>query len=374
MLLKLGSNFLKRDAELAAVADDPIHVLNPQERAGLRRVSRNAVARAVLAGVVNAVATGLVELYASHRFGAVAEHSTWSQRADYWSVFGTGALLFALLEVAYLGWDGLRSVRRLSSVAGLQLSKEDNSEVALALARAALELPNPPQPVMGVNPHREASKWQLLIASAMYKLKISVTNFLFKQIVQRMLPRIATRYVLAFIAIPFNGLWNGLVCWWVLREARIRVLGPSAAIEMLDAVLESEPSPRAELVLALHRAVASAIVRTRELHPNHIAMMRAVRQRLGEPADGLELDDSRAFLAALPALGASERRVVIRVLAIAAILDGRLVRPERRLLAQAYAAAAIPSGLDHVERLRRAFVAGDVIPREELRASASGAT
>jgi hypothetical protein len=91
---------------------------------------------------------------------------------------------------------------------------------------------------------------------------------------------------------------------------------------------------------------------------------------LGEPPPGIELDDSDAFLQQLPLLSAAERRVVIRVLAVAAIIDGRLVRPERRLLAEAYAAAGIASGLAHVEKLRRAFVAGDVIARHELVAAA----
>ena len=371
MLDKFGSEFLRRNAEAAAVADDPIHVLNPVERAGLRRVSRGAVARAALAGVVNAILTGLGDLYAAHLFGPLPFHPSLVERARYWGVFGTGAVVFAVLEILYLGWDGLRSVTRLSAVAGLELSKDDNKEVALALARAALELPNPPEAVLGVNPHREASKLQLVVASAVYKLKIFVTNFLFKQLMLHALPTLATRLVLAFTAVPINGLWNGLVCWSVLREARIRVMGPSAAIDMLQMVLEGEPPPSPALCTVIHRAVSSAIVRTRELHPNHVAIVRAVRHRLGEPAEGLELDDSDAFLKQLPELEARERRVVLRVLAVAAILDGRLVRAEKRLLAEAYASADLPSGVAHVEKLRRAFVSGDIIPAAELRAVAA---
>ncbi len=371
MLDKFGSEFLRRNAETAAVADDPIHVLNPVERAGLRRVSRGAVLRAAIAGIVNGILTGLGDLYAAHLFGPLSAHPTWPERARDWAVFGTGAVVFAVLEIMYLGWDGLRSVTRLSAVAGLELSKDDNKEVALALARAALELPNPPEAVLGVNPHREASKLQLVIASAVYKLKIAVTNFIFKQLLLHAVPALATRLVLAFTAVPINGLWNGLVCWSVLREARIRVMGPSAAIDMLQTVLQGEPEPSPELALVLHRAVSSAIVRTQELHPNHVAIVRAVRHRLGEPPEGLELDDSEAFLRALPALTPAERRVALRLLAVAAILDGRLVRAEKRLLQEAYEASALPGGLEHVEKLRRAFVAGDIIPADELRAVAA---
>lgn len=366
-LERLGSGYLRAGKEAAALADDPIHVLNPTERAALSRVVRGAIFRAALAGVLNAVATGFGEIYARQQLGHMPDHATLLQQAKYWGVFGVAAIVFAVLEIAYLYWDGLRAVRKLSLVAGLELGSEENAEVALALARAALELPNPPDPVLGVNPHREASKAQLVFASLVYKLKISVTNFLFKSLLQRALGRFATRHVLAFSAVPVNALWNALVCWSVLREARIRVMGPSAARELLDAALEHEPAPSPELVAAIHHAVGSAIVRTRELHPNHVAMLRAAQDRLGPPATGLELDDSRAFLRDLAKLSDAEKRVALRVLSAAAILDGRLVRTERRLLVEAYAAAGVAPGLSHVEKLRRAFVAGDVIPQGELR-------
>jgi hypothetical protein len=370
LLERLGSSFLQSSAEAAAVADDPIHVLNPVERAGLQRVVRGAVFRAALAGILNAVATGVSGLYAARLLGGALELASLSQKAAYFGAFGALAVLFAMAEVVFLYWDGLRAVRRLSAVAGLELGTAENEVVALALARAALELPNPPEATFGVNPHREASHAQLVVASIVYKLKITATNFAFKAIVEHALGRLATRLVLAFTAIPVNAVWNGLVCWSVLREARIRVMGPSAAVEMLEVILEGEPEPKPALVAVIHQAVGSAVVRSSELHPNHIAVLRAVRERLGEPSPGLVLDDSLAFLKALSELDVAEQRVAIRVLALAAILDGRLVRGERRLLSEAYAAAELEPGSAHVEKLLRAFVAGDVIPREELRRSA----
>jgi len=243
--------------------------------------------------------------------------------------------------------------------------------VRFALARAALELPNAPDATFGVNPHREASRFQLATASLVYKLKVSLTNFLFKALVERAVGRLATRTFLAFTAIPVNAAWNGLVCWFVLREARIRVMGPSAASQMLDVVFSADPAPSSALLAALHQAMGAAVVRTSELHPNHLSLMRELRHRFGEPPVGIEVDSSSAFLRSLPALAAGERRTALRVLVIAAILDGRLVKRERRLLAEAYDAAGMPQQLEHVERLRKAFVAGDPIPDAELWAAAA---
>ncbi|HYP99837.1 MAG TPA: hypothetical protein VER96_14275 [Polyangiaceae bacterium] len=371
LLERLGGRYLESRTVVAAQADDPIHVLNPVERAGLLRVTRGAVLRAALAGVINAAATGFGALFAARVLGDQPEHATLWQLISYWGLFGVLAVIAAVLEIGYLYWDGLRAVRALSLVAGLQLDSLENLDVRYALARAAFELPNPPDATFGVNPHREASKFTLATASLVYKLKISVTNFVFKAIVERAVGRLATRSVLAFTAIPINAAWNGLVCWFVLREARIRVMGPSAACEMLDVVFKSEPVPSPALLTSIHCALGAAVVRTSELHPNHISLMRELRLRFGEPPAGVEVDDTRAFLQSLAGLTHAERRTALRVLTVAAILDGRLVKRERHLLLEAYEAAAITPALEHVERLRKAFVSGDPILGPELLASAS---
>ncbi|MEO6599867.1 MAG: hypothetical protein ABIQ16_08355 [Polyangiaceae bacterium] len=370
LLERLGGRFLQTGNFVPDQADDPIHVLNPVERAGLLRVTRGAVLRAALAGALNALITGLGAVFAARLLGHKPEHATLLQTMSYWGVFGVLAVIAAVLEIAYLYWDSLHAVRALSLVAGLQIDSAENLDTRFALARAALELPNPPDATFGVNPHREASRFQLATASIVYKLKVSVTNFMFKALVERAVGRLATRTLLAFTAIPINAAWNALVCWFVLREARIRVMGPSAAIQMLNIVFEAEPLPSPALLAALHRALAAAVVRTSELHPNHLSLMRELRQRVGEPPADFEVDDTSAFLHSLPALTESERRTALRVLTIAAILDGRLVKRERRLLIEAYEAAAIPPALEHVERLRKAFVAGDPIADADLLASA----
>ncbi|HEX4341036.1 MAG TPA: hypothetical protein VH062_34240 [Polyangiaceae bacterium] len=369
LLERLSSRYLRSASGTAPPALDPIHVLNETEREGLRRVERGAVLRAALAGTANAILTGLGELVASRMLGPRPEHATMGELVSYYGVFGFLAVVFAIAEIAFLYWDGLRSVRALSLVAGLELHKEPNSEVATALARAALELPNPPDVTLGVDPTRESNKLELAIASAVYKLKISVTNFLFKAVVTRGLGRAATRGLLAFTAIPINSAWNGLVCWSVLREARLRVMGPSAATEMVEAAFVDHPEPSPALLAAAHQSVGSAVVRTQQLHPNHTALIRAFRKRFGEPPAGLEQDDSRGFLAALATLPPDEASVVLRMLAAAAILDGRLVRAERRLLDEAYRVARVSSRLSDVERLRSAFVQGDPIALELLRAT-----
>jgi hypothetical protein len=371
LLERFATRLLQRAPQRSISAPlDPVHVLNPEERAGVRRVERAAIVRAGLAGVVNAILTGLGELWALPLLGPNPDLAIASQRVTFWLTFGLAAFVAAVLEIGYLYWDALRAIRELAGVAGLPLSQQEDDEVALALARAALELPTPPHPVMGVDPHREASRVELVVASLVYKLKITVTNFLFKALLRRALGRAVTRAFLAFAAIPVNAAWNVAVCWLVLREARIRVMGPSAAEEVVRILLDHRPSLSEKGKLALHRAVASAIVRTRELHPNLIALMRSLRTRIGDPPAGAVLDESKVFLASLSELETGEAKIVLAVLTAAAVLDGRLVRNERRLLVEARRHAGLSPDLAHARRLRRAFVAGEPIAPEEVLATA----
>jgi hypothetical protein len=162
--------------------------------------------------------------------------------------------------------------------------------------------------------------------------------------------------------------WNAVVCFLVVREARLRTMGPSAASELVGfALADHMPSPAGRA--AAFRSVASAIVRTQDFHPNHLALLRVLAERLGGvPVDDIEdIDDSSRFLVEIARLGPDDERLVLRLLVIAAVLDGKLTRAERRLLAEAFRACRRTLALEHVERLRRAFKAGKGLDFEHVR-------
>ncbi len=228
--------------------------------------------------------------------------------------------------------------------------------------------------MLGVDPRREASKLGLVLASVVYKLKISVSNFLIKAIVRRMLGRAFVRAWLPFVAVPITAIWNGLVAWLVIREARIRAMGPSAVIEMVSNVLSTHPEPLSvDGQAAMLRAVASSIVRTRDLHPNLVALLTYAKSRVGDDAgtpSTSALDDSRSFLAALHTLAPVEQVLVLEMLSVAAIIDGRVTPAEKKLLREARAACGRSRDLAATYRLRRAFVAGDALDVALLRDTA----
>jgi hypothetical protein len=330
--------------------DTSIEVLTPQEQHALRRIQRDAVLRAAGAGALSALVSASA---------AIAAGDPDQDPVRYWSLVGGATLVASIFEIGFLYFDALRAVREMAAAAGLTLDPEtDHAELATVLARAALELPSPPHNALLVDPHREASRLTLLVSGLLYKAKIALTSFLLKALLRRALGRAVARSALELIAIPVTALWNAVVTQWVLGEARLCIIGPSAAREL--AAWTARSPECGDLPL---EAIACVIVKARGVHPNTEYLGRLF---LGEGAVPPGLGDESVFLRDLAAATPETALCTLRTLAAAAIIDGRLTRRERKLVAHAFGARGATVPWTELEELRRHMVAGDGLRRDLL--------
>jgi hypothetical protein len=328
---------------------------------------RTGITRAAIAGALSTIVSGTAEIIARRILHPDSPSATFETQVKLWTVIGVATACASIIEISYLYWDGLKTVHELTRVAGLELFPEgERTAVSQAMARAALELPNPTGAVFGIDPRREASKFGLLVASIVYKAKVSASNFVAKALVRRALGRALVRAWLPLVSVPITALWNGVVAWLILREARVRAMGPSAAKEMADAFFSEAPELSDLARAAALRAVASSIVRTRDMHPNLVELLIRVRSLVGD-IDTQALDDPHEFIACLEKLTHDEQSLVLGVLSIAAILDGRLTRAEKKLVSQARLACGRKPNIEALDHLRKSFLAGDALDREALK-------
>jgi len=375
LLERVALRYFQRLGAEGVRRDDRVHILDEGERAQMRRIERGAIARSAIAGALSSIVSGVAEVYSDASFPEV-EGSGLLGRTTYWGVVLGATVVASIFEIAFLYWDALRSVHRLAAAAGLPLEVVEGEGVATALARAALELPNPPGEVLGVNPGREVSRARMAAIALLYKGKIAVSSFLVKMLVRRVLARAVARATiglwLPFVPVVVTAVWNGLVTWFVVREARVRALGPSMVGESLGGLWGDVP-PGSRAAAVMVRAVASTIVRKQTLHPNLHALLVAVhgRARIYGTEAG-ELDDPARFLAELRELPAELRPGALRLLCAALVIDGKTSARDRKLLADAGKAAGIEVPLQELEALRRAFVSGDGFTPEVLRSLSPG--
>ncbi len=367
---RFGLEFFRRRAKTLerVTADDDIHILNPDELRQLRRIETGVVIRAAIAGGLSALVCALAEMNAG-KLGLSSEAATTAGVVEYWAFIGVVTIVATIAEIAFLYWDSLRSVHELARAADLMMfgdsAEQEATTTAAALARAALELPNPKEGRYAIDPHREVSKIVLVVVGLLYKVKVGLTAFLLKALIRRALSRAALKMYLVLVSVPVTAAWNAAVAWWVIREARLRVMGPSAAKALVASVFENAPelSPVAQ-VEAL-RAVAGSIVRTHDLHPNLVALFEEVRSHIGEQ-EAPDLDDTALFVEQLRGLSAPEQELVLRILALGTVLDGRLSRDERELVAAAKQACGRDDDVAALKTLQKTFVRGRPITGELL--------
>ncbi len=154
--------FRKRKLTLGKVQrDDAVHVLNEGELRKLRRIEQGVVIRAGLVGAGSALVTALAELSVRPLFGIDSDSTAVGDLIRFWAWVGGVTLVATIGEIGFLYWDALRSVHALSRAAGMNLfasGREEASATAISLARAALELPNPPKGPHAIDPHRESPR------------------------------------------------------------------------------------------------------------------------------------------------------------------------------------------------------------------------
>lgn len=352
-LERAGLNALGRGAHAWPVPTSPVSELDAVERRELRTIERSAVLRAGIAGALSAATTALVTMQ-------VLELEQ-TDAVRYWQWVGGASAITAVLEVAYLYWDSLKAVRQMAKSSGVTLYAGDalNHGVALSLARAALELRSPRSNPLMVDPHREASRWQLLAASLLYKAKVALSTFLLKALLRRVLGRLAARAALEFVAVPVTAIWNMVVCYRVLREARIRAMGPSLAKELARWIVGSEEyngKNSSEFMRLVAWALGTSIVKNQRVHPNWVALIEHLD--LPQHLEG-DWGDCPRFLVTFKSADLPHQRAALRALIAAALLDGRFSRLERQWLEVVFTVVGLPAPLAEVAHACHAFVAGD---------------
>lgn len=219
-------------------------------------------------GAISAICCALTAIFAYYYWEIDPDEPfSWSHFTVFWAFVGSITLLMTLLEFYFLYIDGIRNIARLAHIAGVDLSK-GVSYYHTTLAEAILEMPPPKKLTMGIDPLKKASKPRLVLFMVLYKGKIILTNILLKLLIGRILGRVALRGALELVAIPVTAFWDAWVCKKILREARLRIIAPSAVEERIQAYLPDPQHLPENLKNDIIRAIAVTVITSEHLHPN----------------------------------------------------------------------------------------------------------
>ncbi len=254
------------------------------------------------------------------------------------TIIATGVEFYFLFIIA------LRTVDSIADLTNTKYTNEQFTEngpfnIINILARAAMEIPDPPIKVLDIDPFKEISRSKLVIAGLVYKLKILLSNFLVRVVLQRFASKSFMRFSvsISYVSVPITGIWNAVILYKVSREARLRIFGNILASDisknMFNDALLTRLSPIARV--GCLRAIANAVVLTQNYHPNMIILLVRFKELLGiEEPDNF--DDWNLFLQTLEVVNEEEKYTILDILTIAAAFDGKISKLERKHLKEAY--------------------------------------
>ncbi|MEI9934151.1 MAG: hypothetical protein WDM71_04730 [Ferruginibacter sp.] len=260
----------------------------------------------------------------------------------YWSWFAAVTIFFVVTELYILFIIALKAVFEVSELINMHATQKDFLKngifsVQHILARTALQLPDPPLEILGIDPFEKISKTNLVVLGLLYKLKITLTNFVLKYGLKFTVGETLFGAPILYEALPVEAFWNSEVIKQVVREARLRLFGFALANYIADELLHEKVlkqlSPEAKI--GCMRAVGNAVVMAQNYHPNMVVLLLHFQELL-KIEDAQKYDDWNLFLETLNKVDEKEKQFLRNLFTIAVAFDGKISKLENESLQSAY--------------------------------------
>lgn len=329
---RLAVRFVRKRNSL----DEPqLHRWSPEDLRYIRRLEISAIILAAVSGIASGALIGGLEIWLN--FNITGTDESWLRWLEYWALFLVISVLISAVEIFFLYWVVLWRVARISSIAGLRLSEPQVEQViAIGLSRSALDLPDPQEPIYGVDPFMRVPRWKLWAYALLYRLKIGATSFIIRVMLRRVLARAAVRALIPLVAIIVYAVWNAIIIGWVMRASRTRAAGPIAIEELIQRISAELDGLDANTRRLLLEAVAEAVIRSTNDHPNFVILLGRLFETLEIEPGTLDVEWS-VHAERIRDLGTREQDLLLEILQVTVMLDGRPRRRQKQFLREVYA-------------------------------------
>lgn len=251
-------------------ADDRAHVLTDEEASKLKKIQFWAIFNAALAGALGVIILYVPKYIWPEMFPAT---DIWIPFYDDYIkvevVFLLYSLVLVILEIAYLTYNNIQTVKKISHACNYPNFTDPFFEMNVrSLIAVGLEKKVKEQSKIGINPFAGLSKWQVLMFTVLNLAKAAMTNFLFKLIFKRALGRYAIRILVDLAGIPVYAFWNAYAARFVVKECRVRIMA-NPIIKDFAVALKEDQKDNPEFIQELYYMLDFVAITKRKFHANH---------------------------------------------------------------------------------------------------------
>jgi len=334
LLEKIGVKYFNR-LEKQLERDTEIHLKDiPSDRVlqvVSNNITMNAIIIAFLVGALTTVPAVVFEMYFRNTFSTF----------DYYALLSAITLVLLVVEVSVLYWVGMRSTYTLAHLTGCDENHEDNLppeyDIKKMMVRSALELDDPTIEYLGISPHKHISKKWLVATALLYKAKIMLTGVVIKLLLKKVAGRYGVRVSFVWIAIPVTAIWDAIVMYQVIKDARLRLFGYHLSKYITEEVFTDElmNSYSPHIREGAIRTVSTIMSFSGSYHPNNIILLIRLSQNF-EIDEHKDYDDLPKLLEHLKDASREEKHLLKILAGIAASFDGKINKGEREALLEIF--------------------------------------
>ncbi len=336
--------------------DNQLYLLNADEIRGIRRNENIAVAIAAFLGAMGVVLLYLPQ-YAFPQWFPDTTIRLFGKSFALPLVMLAYSLVLVVVELLLLTFLNIWCTHEVAVATGfLNYSNKKEKDKRNLLVNIGLEKKNKQVLTYGIDPLQGINKKALLAWNFFFILKATLSNMLFKLLIQRVLGRYAIKAVQDFAGIPIFALWNAWGTRVILKEARVIILGQNLIEEVCTRIKKDQPASAAFKEL-LYDTLQYIAVSKRDFHQNHYLLTRNLFELYEVPHKSAHWVE-KGYYEKLRGAEKSEKEVCQLIIVLGFLLDGKISWREKQQVKELQQEGLIDTSVDNITRYQDDFIHG----------------
>jgi hypothetical protein len=358
MIEKIAYRYLARLTKLPVRDTDSLHLLSDEEVKTIRREVTYTLFWAAVFGTIGVLILYLPQYYYPELFYEYVLVSPFSEETYSIPVVNIiYGFILVYIEIYALMAINIRAVFKIAEVCGFpDRNDPDYDKHIESLMRVGLEKDDKSASTYGLNPLQGASRWTLFIFLLISRLKATISNYVAKILLRRILGRYALRKIIDMVGVPVFAFWNAYASYIVIHETKVRIMAPNLIRQLCKNLYERFRN-NPEFTVYIYDTLQYIAMSKRRYHHNHFLLAKNILLEFDIPVkEAHSLNDD--YLDKIKNIKPEIKEGVIRLLMLGFIIDGNLSAKEKATIVKLHKDGIIPYDIATVNKWIRSFVKG----------------
>ncbi len=307
--------------------DDELYLLNEEEIAAIQKREKIAIIISAIIGALGVILL-YVPYYAFPGWFKSVPFNIFNQTINIPVAFILYSVLLVAFEILLLTLLNIWCAHEIAVATGfLNYENKRHPEKHNLLLDIGLEKKNKKILAYGIDPLMGVNKKALMAWNLLFILKATLTNFIFRFFIQRVMGRYLIRAVQDFAGIPIFAFWNAYGTRTILKEARVIILGQNLIEVLMNRIKIAGGIPKDKKSF-ISDTMQYIAVSKRDFHQNHFLLTRNLFELFGiEEREGHW--EEKKYIEELKEADQIVRNQCLFIILLGDILDGKISSRER---------------------------------------------